>query len=74
LLLSELFLLLYNIAFFSFLPEATIYSSLICCLLCSHCFLVMIGGPWLACALAKAAVMMGELSVRIVVPIDMKNL
>ena len=32
------------------------------------------GGPWLAWARAKAAVMMGELSVRMVVPMDMKNL
>jgi hypothetical protein len=35
---------------------------------------MIIGGPWLAWARAKAAVMMGELSVRIVVPMDMKNL
>ena len=35
----------------------------------------MINGlPFRACALLNASVMIGELSVRIVVPIDMKNL
>jgi hypothetical protein len=65
---------LVQVRLFLCLPKRFIYSSRICFLLCSHCFLVMIGGPWLACAFAKAAVMMGELSVRIVVPMDMKNL
>jgi len=50
------------------------YSSRPCFILCCHCFFMTTGGPWLAWALAKAAVMIGELSVRIVVPMDMKNL
>jgi hypothetical protein len=35
---------------------------------------MIMGLPFLACARRKASVMMGELSVRIVVPMDMKNL
>ena len=60
---------------YSVLPsELFFYSSRLSFILCAHCFLVMTGGPWLAWAWAKAAVIMGELSVRIVVPMDMKNL
>ena len=54
--------------------QIPIYSSRICCILCSRCFLTMSGAPWFACALAKAAVRIGELSVRMVVPMDMKKL
>jgi len=35
---------------------------------------MIIGLPFRACARLKASVMMGELSVRMVVPMDMKNL
>ena len=35
---------------------------------------MMIGRPCRACAFRKASVRIGELSVRIVVPMDMKNL
>lgn len=50
------------------------YSSRTCFILCCHCFFMIAGEPWLAWAWAKAAVIMGELSVRIVVPMDMKKL
>ena len=64
--------LLYNVL--QPLPKRYLYSSRPCFILCCHCFFMMTGGPWLAWAWAKAAVMIGELSVRIVVPMDMKKL
>jgi hypothetical protein len=56
------------------LPYASVHVSRTCLIRCSQCLFRMIGRPPFACAFANASTSIGELSVRMVVPMDMKKL